>query len=135
MITASDLVNLAEEMAAQSQARSDRQQERLSNPQKNRVSTSIKSIAFCAVLFVSVIIWASANKSVTGRHMRIWDFLTGNKLVVTGIVCNDQSRTALVRGRLVHEGDIIGKYKVAKIRKDRVDFEKDGEIIVRRPGR
>jgi hypothetical protein len=134
MITASDLVNLAEDKIAKSQPTTGPQKQSRGIPKK-RLSMSIKGLGFCVVLVAGVIIWASANRSVAGRNLRIWDFLAPNRLAVTGIMCNSQSRSALVRGKVVHEGDTVGKYKVVRISKDGVEFEKDGNIIMKRPGR
>jgi len=47
--------------------------------------------------------------------------------LVTGIVFNRDMSTAVVGDQLVHEGDVIRGVKIAKIHKDRIEFEKDGE--------
>jgi hypothetical protein len=132
MVSDSDL---AESKVVRSRAKSARSKKRIGGPKKRRVFFSIGSLGFWILLAVSVIVWATTYKSLTGRHLRILDFLTANKGMVTGIACNSNSRSAIVRGKVVREGDIIGEYKVVKIYKDRVEFEKDGEIVVKRPRR
>jgi hypothetical protein len=51
--------------------------------------------------------------------------------MVTGIVYNRQNRSAIVRGRVVHEGDVVAGYKVVKIYKDKIEFEKNGKTIIK----
>ena len=46
--------------------------------------------------------------------------------VVVGILHSENTPTALVGIKLVHEGDIIAGAKVIKIHRDRVEFKKDG---------
>jgi len=45
--------------------------------------------------------------------------------VITGILHSENSPTALVGMKLIHEGDAISGAKVIKIHHDRVEFEKD----------
>jgi hypothetical protein len=96
---------------------------------------SIRGLGFWIVLAVSLIIWITTYKSLTGRNLPFWDFLTANRGMVTGIAYTNQGRSAIVRGKVVREGDIVDGYKVIKIHRDRVEFEKDGEIVVKRPRR
>lgn len=45
---------------------------------------------------------------------------------LTGIFYSDDDPIAIVEGRIVHEDDVVGKVKVVKIHKDKVDFERSG---------
>ena len=49
------------------------------------------------------------------------------EILVTSIVHSEQGASAVVYDKIVYEGDMIGDYKVVKIHRDKVDFEKDGE--------
>jgi len=45
--------------------------------------------------------------------------------MVTGIVFSDQSPSALIDGRIVHEADMVHGVKVVKIHRDRIEFGKN----------
>jgi hypothetical protein len=49
------------------------------------------------------------------------------KVALKGILYSEGNSSAIIDGKIVKEGDIINGIKVAKIHKDRVEFEKDGE--------
>lgn len=49
------------------------------------------------------------------------------EVVVTSVVYSDHNASAVVSGKIVHEGDIMDGYKVVKIFKNNVEFEKDGK--------
>ena len=50
---------------------------------------------------------------------------------LTSIVYSEENASAMVSNRLVHEGDMVNGYKVVKIHKDKVEFEKNGTIIIK----
>ncbi len=47
------------------------------------------------------------------------------------IVYSEENASAMVSDRIVHEGDMIDGYKVVKIHRDKVEFEKDGKIFTK----
>lgn len=49
------------------------------------------------------------------------------EVVVTSVVYSDQNASAVVSGRIVHEGDMMNGYRVVKILRNNVEFEKDGK--------
>ena len=57
--------------------------------------------------------------------------LPTNKVVVRGIVYSEENASAIVSNRIVHEGDMINGYKVAKIHRDKVEFEKNGKSFTK----
>jgi hypothetical protein len=128
MLSGSDL---AESKVVQSKKKPVRGKEKRVSSTTKKFSISVKGLGLWFLLFVVVVIWGSLHKSVTGRNLPIWYYLTANKSMVTGIVCNSQNRTAIVRGRVVHEGEVVAGYKVVKIYKDKVEFEKNGKTIVK----
>ena len=48
----------------------------------------------------------------------------GKGVALTAIICGEDSKLAIVDGKIVHEGDMAGSVKVIKIHKDKVEFEK-----------
>ncbi len=48
-------------------------------------------------------------------------------LAVTGILYSEDNPSAIIGGAIVKEGDMIDDVKVVKIRKNSVEFEKNGE--------
>jgi hypothetical protein len=128
MVSGSDL---ADSKVVQSRKKPIRVKEkRVSSTTKN-FSVPVRGLGFWFLLVVILAIWGSTYKSVTGRSLPIWYYLTANKSMVTGIAYNSQNRTAIVRGRVVHEGEVVAGYKVVKIYKDKVEFEKDGKTIIK----
>jgi hypothetical protein len=54
---------------------------------------------------------------------------------LTSIVYSDENATAMVSDRIVHEGDVVDGYKVVKIYRDKVEFEKNGKIFTKQVNR
>ena len=50
---------------------------------------------------------------------------------LTSIVYSEENASAMVSNKIVHEGDMINGYKVVKIHRDKVEFEKNGTIIIK----
>lgn len=50
---------------------------------------------------------------------------------LTMIVYSEENASAMVSNKIVHEGDMINGYKVVKIHRDKVEFEKNGTIIIK----
>ena len=50
---------------------------------------------------------------------------------LTLIVYSEENASAMVSNKIVHEGDMINGYKVVKIHRDKVEFEKNGTIIIK----
>jgi len=61
------------------------------------------------------------------------DFLptSTNKVVVTAIVYGEENASAVVSGSVVCEGDIVEGFKVVKIHRDKVEFEKNGKSFTK----
>ncbi len=57
---------------------------------------------------------------------------TGKKVVVTAIVYGEENASAIVSGSVVHEGDVIEGYKVVKIHRDEVEFERKGKRFTKK---
>ena len=51
-------------------------------------------------------------------------------LTIDSVGMSDDGFYALVNGVLVHEGDMVDGYKVGRIHPNRVEFEKDGQVLV-----
>lgn len=50
---------------------------------------------------------------------------------LTSIVYSEENASAMVSNKIVHEGDMVNGYKVLKIHRDKVEFEKNGTIIIK----
>lgn len=61
------------------------------------------------------------------------DFLptSTNKVIVTAIVYGNESASAVVSGKVVHEGDTVEGCKVVKIYTDKVEFERKGKSFTK----
>ncbi|HUT29999.1 MAG TPA: hypothetical protein VMX13_09415 [Sedimentisphaerales bacterium] len=94
-------------------------------------SASRKRLWFLLLLLANVISWTYLYALWSGRQSELLRLLPFNRAMVTGIIYQEQNPCAIVRGRVAHEGDMIDGYKVVKIHKDRVEFEKNGRIVIR----
>ena len=129
MVSGSDL---ADSKVVQSRKKPVRVKEKRVSSTTKKFSVSVRGFGFWFLLVVVVVVvWGSLHKSVTGRSLPIWYYLTANKSMVTGIAYNSQNRTAIVRGRVVHEGEVVAGFKVVKIYRDKVEFEKNGKTIIK----
>lgn len=99
---------------------------------KGSIPSSKKGVKFCFFLMASVVLclvvyyfWTADGKSPT------LEFSTTNKVVVTGIMYHAENPSAVVSGRVVREGDMIDGYKVVRIHRDKVQFEKKGKSFTK----
>jgi hypothetical protein len=51
-------------------------------------------------------------------------------LTIDSVGMSDDGFYALVNGALVHEGDMVDGYTVRRIHPNRVEFEKEGQVVV-----
>lgn len=108
-------------------------------PGKN-ISSPKKKVKFWFLLAANVIVltvlynllapesfWkpATAIASLT-ENIQGWKSNASDKIKLTGIMYYDQKPSAMVCGQVVYEGDTIAGYKVVKIHRQKVEFEKDG---------
>lgn len=100
--------------------------------QPKRKPLPFKKKKFWLLLVANLIIysvvfafWIDVTKN------RIWELLTANRTMVSGIMYNADEPCAIVYGEVVHEGDKVDGYKVVKIYKDKVELEKDGKSLVK----
>lgn len=54
------------------------------------------------------------------------------KVTVTAILYDEENASAIVDGSVVREGDIIEGYKVVRIHRDEVEFEKKGKRFTKK---
>ncbi|MHC4482060.1 MAG: thioredoxin domain-containing protein [Planctomycetota bacterium] len=83
------------------------------------------------LLGVAVVIGASIAYHFWPKAKGFWQTAKAsvglNKDVsLTGVLYTEDNPSAIVDGRIVHEGDVIGGVKVVKIHKGKVDFERSG---------
>ncbi|MHC4159403.1 MAG: hypothetical protein ACYSSO_10040 [Planctomycetota bacterium] len=117
--------SLAEDKAAQPAGPAAQQEECVSCPHK-KVKCLLLLAANLVIWIVVYSVWAGEAR------IPIWEFLTANRGMVTGIMYNQENPCAIVYGEVVHEGDTIRGYKVVEIHREEVEFEKDGESLTKR---
>ncbi len=89
-------------------------------------------VANIIVLTLVYNVWASEKGCPLLEHCCTrWEHLMSNKGMVTGIIYNAENPSAIVCGEVVHEGDIVGDYKVVRIYRDKVELNKKGKLIVK----
>lgn len=101
-------------------------------PPKQSVRLPRRRLRLWLLLIANVILWTFFYYlwGPPGKNP-IWEFFTINRKMVTGIIYNAENPCAIVRGKVVHEGDTINGYKVVKIHRDKVEFEKKGKTITK----
>ena len=100
---------------------------------KRSMLSSIKSMKLKLFLMVIVILGIAVYYLWTADLISpILESLHTNKeVVVTSIVYSEENASAMVSDRIVREGDMIDGYKVVKIHRDKVEFEKNGRIFTK----
>ncbi|MHC4069238.1 MAG: hypothetical protein ACYS18_09315 [Planctomycetota bacterium] len=100
-----------------------------------------KTAKFCILLVADIMvlilvcnIWASEQKdrSVLDHLKPVWQNLTTNTGAVTAISFNTQNPTAIVYGKIVHEGDEVKGSKVLKIYPDAVELRTKGKTVLKK---
>ncbi len=105
------------------------------------------AIAILAVVFISIIavqvvpasseatsrieaINSDSSEAISRRDAMESGFTKGTpRIEVIGISGSGES-FIIVGGQLAHEGDIINGFRILKISPDRVEFKKNGKIVV-----
>jgi len=103
---------------------------------KNKAKTAaqffVLLVANIIVLTLVYNIWTSKKGCLLLEHCYArWEHLISNKGMVTGIIYNAENPSAIVYGQVVHEGDIVGDYKVVRIYPKKVELNKKGKLIVK----
>jgi len=108
---------------------------------KRSIPSSKKSIKLKLFLMVIVVLGMVVYYLWTADLISpILESLPTKKLLVkapfkqgwlTSIVYSEEDASAVVSNRVVHEGDMIDGYKIVKIHRDKVEFEKDGKIYTK----
>lgn len=88
-------------------------------------------IQFGLLLAANVIVAAIVYNLYATEESAIGRFITREEMI-TGIIYCQDNPCAIVHGEVVHEGDMVGKYKVIKIHKDKVELEKRGKCFTKR---
>ena len=111
---------------------STRSKKKVVQPEKG-ISSPKKRLRFWILMAANVIIcvlvyilWAGEENS------QIWELITIDKGIVTGIMYNAEKPCAIVRGEIVYEGDMVDGYRVVKIHSHEVELEKDGKFLTKR---
>jgi len=118
-----------------------RQPEREVAQPKRSIPSSKKSVKLRLFLMVIVVLGIVVYYLWTADLISpILESLPTNKVLVkapleqgwlTSIVYSEEDASAMVSDRIVHEGDMVNGYKVVKIHRDKVEFEKNGEIFTK----
>lgn len=100
---------------------------------KSRVSSPKKRVKLWFLLAATVVLCTIVYcRWFGGLKRRALEFIAPDRLIVGGILYNPENPSAIVSREIVREGDTVRGHKVIKIYRDRIEFEKDGEIITRR---
>ncbi len=83
----------------------------------------------------SILDWkgAAIAEAVGWKGEAVAKILPG-KGVISGILHNVDNPAIIIDGRVLHEGDTFGGYKIVKIHRDRVDIETHGKNITKTVG-
>lgn len=112
---------------------------------KRSMPSSKKSVKLKLFLMVIVILGMVVYYLWTADLISpILESLPTNKLFLKGpleqgwltsIVYSEENASAVISNRVVYEGDMIDGYKVVKIHRDKVEFEKDGKSYIKQVNR
>jgi thioredoxin 1 len=93
----------------------------------NKSSLHVLLLGFAVVIVAGIVyhFWPAIKDTLATTKNAV---VANNEVSLTGIFCteNDPNPMAMVNGKIAHEEDMIGRVKVLKIHKDKVEFEKDG---------
>ena len=112
---------------------------------KRSIPSSKKSVKLSLFLMVIVVLGIVVYYLWTADLISpILESLPTNKLFLkapleqgwlTSIVYSEENASAIVSDKVVHEGDMIDGYKIVKIHRDKVEFEKNGKIFTKQVNR
>ena len=76
------------------------------------------------------VIGAAKNEAADAKEEAQVTVPVGQSLTIDSIGMSDDGFYALVNGVLVHEGDMVEGYRVSRIGQNKVELEKDGQVMV-----
>jgi hypothetical protein len=113
----------------------------VSIPKKPKNKAKIAAQFFALLVANIIVLTLAYNVWASEKGCPLWEncyaqwkhccHLIGNRGVVTGIIYNAENPSAIVCGQVVHEGDIVGDYKVVRIYPEKVELNKKGELIIK----
>lgn len=132
MVTGTDLSKVA---MPEVKGGNVRPQKEVAHPKKG-VSSSKRKLKFWLLLISNVIIYVLVYNLWRGwtgwRSNGVWDNLTVNRGILTGIIYNSENPCAIICGKVVHQGDTVNGYKVVKIYRTKVELQKNGKSLTKR---
>jgi len=97
-------------------------------PTKNRLSRPKKRLKLWLFVLANVVVWSVVFYIfVADEKSHTWKYLLTNRGMVKGIIYHAENPSAIVRGKVVHEGETVDGYKVVKIHRDKVILERNGK--------
>jgi len=104
---------------------------KLAPDNRHRRYSRNRKIAFLTLTVVNVIIWTFVYEICPKKEPPIADFSQTTTTLgpVTGIMYSKDKPSAIIRGKAVYQGDIVDGFKILKIGRREVIFEKDGRAI------
>lgn len=129
MVTSAELANAS---PVRPRGENDQPEKKNVQPEKT-VSASKRKLQFWLLLVCNVAVCVLVyNLWMDGKSNRVWDYLTMNRGMVTGIIYNTENPCAIIYGKVVHQGDTVDGYKVIKIYRTEVELQKNGKNITKR---
>jgi hypothetical protein len=112
--------------------------ERANPPRTSKGKFLLLAVANIVALVLagrSILDWkgAAIAEAVGWKSESVSKILPG-KGVISGILHNGENPAIIIDGRVLHEGDTFGDYKIVKIHPDRVDIETHGQNITKSVG-
>ncbi len=129
MLTSTDLVK---EGATQQKREIVQPGRQVVHAEKGKSSSKVK-MQFLLLLLSNVIVFTLVYYLWIGWKISwVWDYLTVNRSMVTGIMYNAEKPCAIIYGKVVHEGDTVNGYRVVRIHRTKVELVKGGRIFTKR---
>ena len=91
--------------------------------------SGLQKIALLTLAVVNVILWAFVYEVWPGKEPPVAGSSHTALGSITGIMYSENKPSAIMHGKEVHQGDVVDGYKVMKIGRREVVFEKDGRVI------
>lgn len=100
---------------------------------KKSISLPKRRVKFWFLLLANMILLVFVYyRWAPGKYIPTPEFLTTDKIIVSGIMHYAEAPSAIICGEVVREGDEINGYKVVKIHKEEVELEKNGKYLIKR---
>jgi len=102
---------------------------KLTSVRQQPLSSTVRKIALLSLVVANLVLWTFVYEIWPEKEPPVAGLSQTAIGAVTGIMYSEDKPSAIMHGKVVYKGDVVAGYRIVKIDKREVVFEKDGRVI------